>query len=150
MPLPRNIYAHIPPGREPGALSRDYPGPRGALVALLRPSLSGVTVSLERTEFRRGEAVRPELVGEVSREMVVGLVCLERYLVVERHGFSPSFALEWESWQPTDGTPSLEIPAEAPYSHEGSVLSISWEVVVRAPRRRRPDLELRTPIWVCP
>jgi hypothetical protein len=150
VPAPRP--SHIPVGHDPGSLTRDYPISDGALPRMFRPALSGVTVALPRTEYRRGEAVEPEVAGG-EPELAVGLVCTERYLDVARELARPVpvSATEWESWLSlADGPPSFVIPATAPYSHEGTVLSLSWSIVVRGPRRMRLDRTIRTPIWVSP
>jgi hypothetical protein len=128
---------YIPPGRAPGPLTREHPHRR-------RTELDGVEVSLARTEYRRGDSVEP-VVRASGDSVRVGLVCTERYLDT-RGQRRPTLraAVEWESWG------DLVVPRDAPYSHEGTVLAISWAVVVRVPRRWRPDARVWTPIWVSP
>lgn len=122
------------------------------------PSLSGVSLSLARTEYRRGDAV--EVVVTVpdpdGSQLRAGLVCTERYM--DKKGESPDVfeATQWEEWQELSGSTSLPqrlsftIPRSEPYSHRGSVLWISWAVVVRRPRRLRRDPSVVEPIWTDP
>ena len=134
-------------------MSRDYPTPTGGLDRVLNPTLEGVTVSLPRTEYRRGDSVVPTVsVTSGAENLVVGLVCFERWLDTSgESGPSPSRATEWKSWRPlAEGPPSFAVPPSAPYSYEGKLLTLSWAVVVKESRRLRPDRTLRTPVWVSP
>jgi hypothetical protein len=93
-------------------------------------------------------------------QVEVGLVCTEFFASAmsdsrggRRRGTASATA--HEAWLPVDGTPgvhsvSLAVPAEAPFSYDGDVLSFTWEVVARGRRRRRLDAQARREISVLP
>jgi hypothetical protein len=155
MPAPDSSFPHVPAGHQPGPLSRDWPQ-RGRWGR----ALSGVSLSLPTTEYRRGDTIEATVTvdgGGGSDELFVGLVCTEHYLGYARAD-QPVIhrQTQWEQWQPLSGATSLpqpvsfSVPESEPYSHEGRILSISWEVIARRPARLRPDRWVGEPIWTAP
>ena len=120
-------------------------------------------LSLPRGQFHLGETIEPQLrITSMSRlegDLEVGLVCTcffdYEYEVHTQHGTSTSrqtrSAPAFEEWKPADKTPeqtlSFEIPADGPYSHEGSAVSFAWKVTARE-RRRGIDRFTDLPFWV--
>ena len=93
-------------------------------------------------------------------EVEVGLVCTE-FFATELRGSDgrrsrgTSSASAHEAWLAVEGTPGLHsvrlaVPAEAPFSYEGELLSFKWEVVARGRRKRRLDAQARHEISVLP
>lgn len=112
---------------------------------------------------RRGEEVEalvtissPKGLGDLE----VGLVCTEYYdeETTDSDGDtsrSTAEAIAYEDWLPAEevtGVQSvrLAIPAEAPFSYEGTCLSFKWELVARGHRSRGLDAQARSDLSVLP
>lgn len=112
---------------------------------------------------RRGEEVEalvtissPKGLGDLE----VGLVCTEYYdeETTDSDGDtsrSTAEAMAYEDWLPVEevtGVQSvrLAIPAEAPFSYEGTCLSFKWELVARGHRSRGLDAQARSDLSVLP
>lgn len=112
---------------------------------------------------RRGEEVEalvtissPKGLGDLE----VGLVCTEYYdeETTDSDGDtsrSTAEAIAYEDWLPVEevtGVQSvrLAIPAEAPFSYEGTCLSFKWELVARGHRSRGLDAQARSDLSVLP
>jgi hypothetical protein len=91
--------------------------------------------------LRRGEAVTVSLGADHDlHDHELGLACLAHYAstgktaeVGELGGRfrADAQALEYEEWHEPADT-ELRVPADAPYSYEGDLLSFYWAVWVRA------------------
>ena len=128
------------------------------------PKARNYTVQVDRGELRRGESVQATLsVGRLERVAEgaqVGIVCTEYYEVTRTDGKGNQYAdtedvIAYEDWHPVDRAQStqrhvFEVPAGAPYSHEGTVVSFQWRLTAREPKRMRPDARTDTPLWVRP
>jgi hypothetical protein len=120
--------------------------------------LSGVALSLPRTEYRRGETVELSVTSAAAdgSPLLAGLVCTERYYDPDPDIGGFYTATQWDHWREVSTSTSLpqrvslEIPASEPYTHEGTVWSIWWAVVVRRPLRLRPDPTISEPIRTLP
>ena len=74
------------------------------------------------------------------------LVCTEFYACRMRGdggGRGPTSATAHEAWLPVQGGPGVHavrvaVPADAPFSYDGELLSFSWELVARGRRRPAP------------
>lgn len=131
-------------------------------------------LATEALELRRGDTVGcrleitdPDRVGE---RIEVGLVCTVRYDVLEHRGQghggigrtgssgprrTTHQETAYEHWVPASRSErlqpfSLTLPADQPYSHEGSCLSFAWRVTAREPTALRSDPSRHQPIWVLP
>ena len=142
-------------GRASGTLSLD---------GLRKKLAKGLEVRVDQPEVRRGEeiealvvVVEPEGLGELE----AGLVCTEHYDEEVHTGSDtgPSRmtckAVEHEAWQPLpsiagEHSVRFAIPADAPFSYEGSCLSFTWEVVARGRRERKLDARASQDITVRP
>jgi hypothetical protein len=121
----------------------------------------GLEVGAAGHPVRRGEEIdarvritSPRGLGRVE----VGLVCTEFFASAvsdsqggRRRGTASATA--HEAWHPVDGTPGvhsvrLAVPADAPFTYEGDVLSFTWEIVVRERRKHRLDAQARHAITV--
>ena len=104
----------------------------------------GLEIGAGAEQVRRGEEVEalvtiasPRRLGAVE----VGLVCTEYYACDMRDydsdggsGRGTATATAFEIWVPVDSVSGvqhvrLSIPADAPFSYEGSALSYIWEIV---------------------
>jgi hypothetical protein len=136
------------------------------VIALLRaypPRARGYTIAADPAELRRGEDldVRVSVADPERLESgaELGLVCVEYYSVT-RHSENSTYrddaeATAYEDWRPirpgqVRPYERFQVPADAPYSHEGEYLSYNWSVRVREPRAMRPDARVDQPIWVSP
>lgn len=102
--------------------------------------------------------------GPVSGRLQVGLVCRERYDVLETRvdGDGNTFrdrvtreARAHEDWREAGPLPGEQrfrfaVPAGAPFSHEGDAVSWIWAVVAREDQPRRRDPTAEAPVWVAP
>ena len=112
---------------------------------------------------RRGEEVEalvtissPKGLGDLE----VGLVCTEYYdeETTDSDGDTSratAEAIAHEDWLPVEeltGVQSvrLAIPADAPFSYEGTCLSFKWELVARGHRSRGLDAQARSDLSVLP
>ena len=112
---------------------------------------------------RRGEEVEalvtitsPKGLGDLE----VGLVCTEYYdeESTDSDGDTSRATVEevaHEDWQPVEeltGVQSvrLAIPADAPFSYEGTCLSFKWELVARGHKSRGLDAQARSDLSVLP
>lgn len=141
-------------GRRPGSRS-----PVDRLRARLTRSLQ---VRAEPTELVRGDEVGAvvTIVDARSLEQVeVGLVCTEAYAVTVEDDDGESRGRAWatahETWvavapEAGEHTVRLRVPVDGPFSYAGEYLSFTWEVVARAPRRRRLDARAACELWVRP
>jgi hypothetical protein len=161
MPAPNPSYPHLPTGHQPGTQSRRELKESNGVQRWVaeRWTLDGVSIALRRTDYRRGETVEAVVQPRADASFTplsAGLVCTERYWNEAKRYPDTDWATEWETWQELAPDTSLEqpvsltIPAGGPYSHEGTVLSISWAVVVRERRRLRADKTYLEPIWIDP
>ncbi len=135
-----------------------------SLDGLRKKLAKGLEVRVDQPEVRRGEEIEalvvvaePEGLGELE----AGLVCTEHY-DEEVHTGSDSGtsrmtcdAVEHEAWQPLpsmagEHSVRLAVPANAPFSYEGSCLSFRWEVVARGRRDRKLDARASQEISVRP
>jgi len=90
----------------------------------------------------------------------VGLVCTEFYACAVTGGDGKrsrgtGSATAHEEWLAVDDTPGvhsvrLGVPAQAPFSYAGELLSFTWEVAARGRRRHRLDAQARHEISVLP
>jgi hypothetical protein len=139
---------------------------RGLLhpIDLLRVRMTrGLEVRASGQRVRRGEQLdarvtitSPERLGRIE----VGLVCTEFFASAvsdpkggRRRGTASATA--HETWVPIDSTPGmhsvrLAVPAHAPFSYHGGVLSFTWELVARGRRKHRLDAQARHAITVLP
>ena len=124
---------------------------------------SAITTGLEVRALRdvvvRGEDVEVEVTIGRARglgDVEVGLLCTEVYAEEavrepDREGSTSEYRYErtvedtaYAAWQPVEdavGTHRvrLTVPADAPFSYRGTVLSYRWQVVARGVRRLLPD-----------
>ena len=135
-----------------------------SLDGLRKKLAKGLEVRVEQPEARRGDEVRalvvisdPTQLGELE----VGLVCTVHYDEEVHSGHdggttrTTAEAVEHEAWQPV---PSLQgehdaqftIPPDAPFSHEGSCLSFTWQVLARGCRDRALDAKASHELSVLP
>ena len=129
------------------------------------PSLRGTSVTVDRVDLRRGEAVSVAVTAERrdGDRLQVGMVCLERYdtevrvftgaaSAVRRETAEGPVHEEWHAIPSTgpDQAFTFRIPAEAPYSYEGECVSYVWLLTVRSVKPRRKDPRLEEPLWVRP
>lgn len=127
------------------------------------PRLRGTTLDAEGTDFRRGEEVSVTFAGRRTSDdrLEIGIACDERYDTETRvysRGVSTVVrqigeATVHEEWQPVPAgaveyTATFGLPADAPYSYEGSCLSYAWRISARAVRPLRKDARHDEPIWV--
>ena len=130
----------------------------------LRKKLTkGLEVRVDQPEVRRGDEIdvllvvtKPERLGGLE----AGLVCTEHYDEKEYMGDGRYYktarkAVEHEAWQPLPSVAGehsvrLAIPADAPFSYEGSCLSFTWEVVARGRRDNQLDARASQEISVRP
>jgi hypothetical protein len=136
------------------ALSRRRPG-------RLRTA-KGIELRLDTPEVARGGEVHATITlpdPNAVQRLEVGLVCTERYDYKDRSGDRTTREtgrhVEYEAWQQAQPglmqrTVRLLVPADAPYSHEGTVLSFLWTVTAVERRDRRPDRHTDAPLWVKP
>lgn len=129
------------------------------------PRLRGASLLADGTDFRRGGDVSVTFTGRRTTDdrLELGIACDERYdtearvyargvtTVVRQTGE----AAVHEEWQAVPAgaaqhTATFRVPAEAPYSYEGSCLSYAWRISARAVRPLRKDARLDVPIWVEP
>jgi hypothetical protein len=122
----------------------------------------GIELRLDTPEVARGGEVLATVTlpdAGAVRRLEVGLVCTERYDVKDRSGDRTTREtrrhVEYEAWRQAQPglmqqTVRLTVPAHAPYSHEGTVLSFLWTVTVVERRDRRPDRHTDAPLWVKP
>lgn len=133
-----------------------------------RPRLAEhIGVSTASDTVRRGEevAVRLEIadLDRVAEHLELGLVCTVWYDRYERVGRGtdsrPSRIInertayeEWRSVSPGQRVQSVsfQVPANAPFSHEGSCLSFAWRVSAREPAAMRADPVRDHALWVSP
>jgi hypothetical protein len=130
---------------------------------LRRRITRGLQVDATDRPVRRGEQLharvmiaRPKRLGDVE----VGLVCTELFASAvsdskggRRRGTASATA--HEAWLPVVSTPGvhsvrLAVPAHAPFSYEGELVSFTWAVVARGRRKRRLDAQARHEIAVLP
>jgi hypothetical protein len=122
----------------------------------------GIELRVDTPEVARGGEVHATVTlpdpSSVQR-LEVGLVCTERYDVKDRSGDRTTREtrrhVEYEAWQPAQPglmqqTVRLTVPASAPYSHDGNVLSFLWTVTAVERRDRRRDRHTDVPLWVKP
>jgi hypothetical protein len=91
--------------------------------------------------LRRGEAVTVTFGADRDlSDHELGLACLAHYATTAKTSEVGDFggrfrtdaqALEYEQWHPPADA-ELRVPADAPYSYEGDLLSFYWGVWVRA------------------
>jgi hypothetical protein len=116
-------------------------------------------------ELRRGGEVEAELLvyepNRLAGQLEVGVVCVERYDRRASEGEGDSDGREiaedvaYERWLPARRTEEeqrfrFRIPAQAPYSHEGELLSFAWSVSARDADASNPESRSDDPIWVLP
>jgi hypothetical protein len=112
---------------------------------------------------RRGEEVEARVTIASPKglgDLEVGLVCTEYYdeETTDSDGDtsrSTAEAIAHEDWLPVEeltGVQSvrLAIPADAPFSYEGTCLSFKWELVARGHRSRGLDAQARSDLSVLP
>lgn len=155
MPRPSVWKQLVTTGRASGTLSLD---------GLRKKLAKGLEVRVDRPEVRRGEEIEAlVVVTEPDRlgELEAGLVCTEHYdeEVHTGNDSGPSRmtckAIEHEAWQPLpnmagEHSVRLVVPANAPFSYEGTYLSFQWEVVARGRRDRKLDVRASQEISVRP
>lgn len=117
-----------------------------------------LTAAVDCVYVRRGDVLRVGLAAGGGRHDVeLGLVCRLAFDVTSSsRGFTsdgPSRitnrATVFEHWVPAPlAQAELTLPADAPYSHEGSAVSFAWGVHAR--RRGERVTSAATPIWVAP
>ena len=132
----------------------------------------GVTVpfrvEVAAHEVARGGRVDARLVVEPGAEapgrLEVGLVCTVWYDEWRRHhdpgGTSDRMrvvadAVAFEAWQPLSALPGsqavrFDVPPDAPFSHEGEVVSFSWRVAAREAGGGKRGPSAYEPVWVTP
>jgi len=123
----------------------------------------GLQVDAGVHSVRRGEEVdalvtitSPKGLGDLE----VGVVCTEYFdeESTDSDGDTSRATVEevaHEDWQPVEeltGVQSvcLAIPADAPFSYEGTCLSFKWELVARGHKSRGLDAQARSDLSVLP
>ena len=155
MPRPSVWKQLVTTGRASGSLSLD---------GLRKKLAKGLEVRVDQSEVRRGEEIdvrvvvtEPDRLGELE----TGLVCTEYYDEEVHTGDETGparmtcKAVEHEAWQPLPSTAGehgvrFAVPANAPFSYEGTYLSFGWEVVARGRRDRKLDVRVSQEISVRP
>ena len=131
------------------------------LEALRHRATRGLQVRASRQEVARGEQF--DAVVTVSEpnlaDLEVGVVCTG-YFAAQTYGEhgptrTTSQAILYEGWLPTEPvvgvqTVLFQVPAKAPFSYDGDVVSFKWEVVARGRRQRRLDARATDRLWVLP
>ena len=120
-------------------------------------------ITVERPELRRGETVGVRLRitdTSVAREQLeIGLECKQWYDVMRGTGDNrrqetreETVVERFQRASPKEPIQSLsfDIPADAPFSYEGKLLSYAWRVTAREPASMRADKATDEPIWVHP
>ena len=126
------------------------------------PELRGVSLDLDRTEFRRGEQVNVSLSCDAAEHLEVGFLCTQfadvKRQAVDSNGYThdvrsinkSNVVEEWR--QVPEGAQAqsftFEIPAGGPFSYEGATVSWAYQVSVLTPRALRSDPHHKVPIWV--
>ncbi len=128
----------------------------GGAYVLLRGRLSrtdrSLAVTVSPQHARRGETLRAALAaGGDGAEIELGLVCRIVYDIESRADDSPQrvtkTATVLEHWAPASlGEADLAIPADGPYSYEGSAVSFAWAVHARRAGARASSRP--APVWV--
>jgi hypothetical protein len=123
------------------------------------------SISAPAQELRRGDAVEVVLRLDTSRELGevlgVGLVCTESYDYVTRDAEGKRGARStarddvFEAWYPADRSRpeqsfAFQLPADGPFSYEGSCLSFAWRLIAREQAAGRIDTHHELPLWVEP
>jgi hypothetical protein len=137
----------------------------GALAWLKgRPLRAGhYSVTASPSELHRGgrvdAAVRVQDPAKVGEGAEVGLVCREYYSVT-KHTKNSTYRddedrvvfEEWHALSPAQPLihEAFTVPADAPYSHDGTYLSYHWCVTARERRELRPDSRTEASVWVLP
>nr|MDQ3822162.1 hypothetical protein [Actinomycetota bacterium] len=129
------------------------------------PRLRATRLSVAVDRLRRGDEVTVTFAGRRRHDdrLELGIACDERYdaearvymrgaATVVRQTGQATVHEEWRAVPPGASEHSLAfvVPAEAPYSYEGSCLSYAWRISARAVRPLRPDARVDEPIWVDP
>ncbi len=134
--------------------------------ALYRRSRGRVAKFLELRidpqEVRRGDRVHVTLritdAGEAVDRVDVGVVCTEYYdhrvqSGDGRSGRGTGEAVAFERWERASSSAThqsftFNIPADAPFSYEGSAVSYAWKASARIPQAMRSDPARHRPLWV--
>jgi flagellar biogenesis protein FliO len=158
-----------------GAAVLGIPGVAGTLfmVWLIRrrfaKPVSHLRLDVHPLEVSRGQPVTARLtINDLAKvgdhELRVGLVCTEWY-DLQRADLNPDTAaitrtvtessVAYEQWTTIEHTAepqavTLQVPPDAPFSYEGTVLTYAWRVTARELVRRRTDPTVDVPIWVTP
>lgn len=176
--MPDNRHPHLPPGREPGPQSlrvgkagfRQAMGGAGGVLGGVASMVGGelaaphLDVTVEPIELKRGEELRVVVAvgdpAQAGRRLEVDLLCTEWYDYRARDSHNNSRRVtraakaygQTQAIEQSAGRHELAftIPEQAPFSHEGEVVSFSWKVSVREERENRIDPVLERPIWVLP
>lgn len=135
------------------------------LLARARQGTGGthLQVTGEPLELMRGDKVHARFrisdAAKVSGKVEVGLVCVVFYDIVQvtngsRRRVTRS-EVAWEAWQTAQpGTApqafDFSVPRDAPFSYEGTCLSLAWRLTAREDRPRRRDPHTNEPVWVRP
>lgn len=127
--------------------------------------LRGTRLSAGGVDFRRGDemAVTCKARRTSDDRLEIGIACDERYdtetrvysrgvSTVVRQTGETTVHEEWHAVPAGAAahTVTFRVPADAPYSFEGSCLSYTWRISARAVRRLRKDARHDEPIWVEP
>ena len=131
---------------------------------LRRRGTHGLAVAVTEGEVHRGDEVEALLT--ISRtgglgHLEVGLVCTEHYAAEITTGEDDpptrgtSTATAYETWAPVENVLGeqivrLMLPADAPFSYEGTALSFTWQVVARGRKSHRLDAQASSVLWVLP
>jgi hypothetical protein len=124
-------------------------------------------VSANPIELRRGDKVNVELQvtdpDKIEGELKVGLVCTElydeRHVSYNQNGETTHRAVArvaaYEKWHTAaHGSRSqsftFEIPPDGPFSHEGAVVTLEWQVTAKEAIKHGRDPTADQPIWVAP
>jgi hypothetical protein len=127
------------------------------------------SIEVEDTKLRRGESSRARIEcldpAKVKRPLTVGVVCREFYTVVLRQhvGTQSNTTVPVEEAREVEVagttqtfdhgdcpvTVEFTVPADAPYSYEGTKISLAWGVIVEEENRLRRKRAIG-PFWVAP
>jgi len=121
-----------------------------------------LSVTLDRPAARRGEEVVARIdvldSSKVSGKVEVSLRCIafyeaEQYVNGNRSAVTREHAVHSQFRELNGHGPQefrFALPADGPFSYEGTNLSMVWQVFVRDPQPRRADRTLTAPLEVKP
>jgi len=135
------------------------------LDAIRRRRTHGLAVAATEQELHRGDEVEALLMisrSEGLGRLEVGLLCTEYYAEeVNDPGEddtprrSTATHTAYETWLPVENvlgeqSVCLVIPADAPFSYEGTALSFTWQLLARGRKSHGLDAQASTALSVLP